>query len=84
VAYAFVTSLYWSFCRDDLRSPPELVGLANYQRLADELFTGGRFGQAVWNTAYYALVSVPRSIALGSGCFSSSSRGMVSSAHCCI
>ena len=33
--------------------------------LLDELLHGGRFGRAVWNTAYYALLSVPLSIVLG-------------------
>ena len=65
VVYPFAATLYWSFCRYDLLSPPRPVGTANYERLADELLSGGRFGQAVWNTAYYALLSVPLSIALG-------------------
>ena len=45
--------------------PPRWAGLSNYQRLADELVTGGRFGQTLWNTCYYASLSVPLSIALG-------------------
>lgn len=65
VIYPFLASLIWSFQRYDMLSPPHFVGGANYARLADELVTGQRFGQAVWNTAYYALVSVPLSIALG-------------------
>jgi multiple sugar transport system permease protein len=65
VVYPFVASLVWSFQRYDMLSPPHYVGGANYARLADELVTGQRFGQAVWNTAYYALVGVPLSIALG-------------------
>ena len=67
IAWPFAASLYWSFCRYDLLSPPEFVGLENYRRLADELAAGDRFGQALWNTAYYALVSVPLSILLGVG-----------------
>ncbi len=67
VGYPFVASLVWSFDRYDMLSPPEFVGTANYERLAEELFTGQRFGQAVWNTAYFALVSVPLSIVLGVG-----------------
>jgi len=63
--YPFVASLAWSFSHFDLLSPPRFAGTSNYQQLADELASGGRFGQAVWNTAYYALVSVPLSIALG-------------------
>ncbi len=66
-AYPFAASLYWSFCRYDLLSPPEFVGLENYRRLAHEMVSGGEFGRALWNTAYYALVSVPLSIALGIG-----------------
>ncbi len=65
VIYPFAASLYWSFCRYDLLSPPEYVGLANYQRLAGELARGEDFGLALWNTIYYALLSVPLSIALG-------------------
>jgi multiple sugar transport system permease protein len=65
VAWPFAASLYWSFTRYDLLSEPQWVGTDNYQRLADELRTGGRFGQALWNTAYYALLAVPLSIALG-------------------
>jgi multiple sugar transport system permease protein len=64
-AYPFAASLYWSFCRYDLLSAPEWVGGANYARLAQELVAGGRFGQAVGNTVYYAALSVPLSIVLG-------------------
>jgi multiple sugar transport system permease protein len=67
VVYPFLASLVWSFDRYDMLSPPEYVGAANYRRAAEELWTGQRFGQAVWNTAYYALASVPLSIALGVG-----------------
>ena len=65
VGYPFVASLYWSLCHYDLLSPPKFVGAENYRRLLNELMTGDRFGQALWNTAYYALLSVPLSIALG-------------------
>jgi len=65
VVYPFIASLVWSFDSYDMLSPPAYVGAANYQRLADELLSGQRFGQAVWNTAYFALLSVPLSIVLG-------------------
>jgi multiple sugar transport system permease protein len=65
VVYPFGASLFWSFQRFDMLTPPEYVGAANYTRLAEELASGERFGQAVWNTAYYALLSVPLSIVLG-------------------
>ena len=65
--WPFAASLYWSFCQYDLLSPPEWVGGRHYARLAEEMVTGGPFGRALWNTAYYALVSVPLSIVLGVG-----------------
>ncbi len=67
VLYPFAASLYWSFCRYDLLAPPRFVGLDHYARLADELVAGGKFGRALWNTGYYALVSVPLTIAMGLG-----------------
>ncbi len=63
--YPFVATLYWSFCQWDLLTPPQWVGTRNYERLAEELLHGGRFGQALWNTFYYAVLSVPLSIVLG-------------------
>lgn len=63
--YPFAASFYVSFCRYDLLTPPRYVGGENYARLADELIHGGRFGQALWNTVYYAALSVPLSILLG-------------------
>lgn len=63
--YPFAASLYWSFCRYDLLTTPQLVGGENYRRLAEELTTGGPFGRALWNTFYYAAISVPTSIAVG-------------------
>lgn len=65
IVFPFAASFYWSFCRYDLLSPPRFVGLENYRRLAHEAVSGGRFGQALWNTGYYALLSVPLSILVG-------------------
>ena len=67
VAYPFAATLYWSFCEYDLLTPPTWVGGRHYVRLAEELATGEGFGRALWNTAYFAAVSVPTSIALGVG-----------------
>jgi len=67
VLFPFGASLYWSFCAFDLLTPPRFVGAIHYQRLAEEIVSGQGFGLALWNTAYYALVSVPLSIALGIG-----------------
>ncbi|MBX7166255.1 MAG: sugar ABC transporter permease [Pirellulales bacterium] len=67
VAYPFLATLWWSLCRYDLLSQPRFVGLDNYRRLWGELGPGGRFGEALWNTAYFAALSVPLSIILGVG-----------------
>ena len=64
-AYPFFASLYWSFCRYDLLGRPQWVGLENYRRLLGELADGSEFGQALWNTAYYAAWVVPGSVVLG-------------------
>ena len=64
-AYPFAASFYWSFCQYDLLSSPRWVGFVHYQRLAEELLEGGGFRRAAWNTAYYAVLSVPLSIGLG-------------------
>ncbi len=65
--YPFAASWYWSLCRFDLLNEPQFIGLDHYQRLAGEIIRGDRFGQALWNTAYYALLSVPLSIVLAIG-----------------
>ena len=67
VLFPFAASFYWSFCHYDLLSAPQPAGWGNYERLGAELVSGQRFGQALWNTAYFAFVSVPLSIALGVG-----------------
>lgn len=67
VLFPFAITLYWSFCRYDMLSEPDWVGLENYERLAEEVRSGEGFGLALWNTFYYAAVSVPLSIALGVG-----------------
>lgn len=66
-AYPFVMTLYWSFCRYDLLTTPEWVGTENYQRLIQEVGQGRGFGEALWNTGYYAMLAIPGSIVLGVG-----------------
>lgn len=52
----FGASLYFSFTRYDVLSPPEWIGLENYERL----FTRDRlFPLALRNTFFYALLYVP-------------------------
>lgn len=51
-----MASLYFSFTKYDIISPPRFLGLANYQRafLEDELFV-----PSLWRTLKYALIMVP-------------------------
>ncbi|TWU26114.1 carbohydrate ABC transporter permease [Bythopirellula polymerisocia] len=63
--YPFLASLYWSFCRYDMLSAPKWVGLANYRRISTELFSGGTLAQAIFNTTYFAILSVSLSVVLG-------------------
>ncbi|PKL47406.1 MAG: sugar ABC transporter permease [Candidatus Riflebacteria bacterium HGW-Riflebacteria-2] len=51
-------SLAVSFYEWDLIGSPEFVGASNYLRLADDPM----FYKSLWNTVYYALISVPLSI----------------------
>lgn len=67
VLYPFVTSLYWSFCRYDLLTEPEWIGTEHYERLGREIAEGRGFGEALWNTCYYALLVVPGGVVLGVG-----------------
>jgi multiple sugar transport system permease protein len=52
-------SLYLSFTDWNLFQPPHWVGLANYKTL---LTKTPLFWEALWNTAYYAVISVPLGI----------------------
>ena len=63
--YPFLVSLYWVFCRYDLLTEPIWVGTEHYQRLWQELLSGRDFGEALWNTLYYAAVVVSGSVVLG-------------------
>lgn len=67
VLFPFLATLYWSFCRFDMLGTPQFVGLENYERMTNELVSGGTFATACWNTFYYAAISVPLSIGLGVG-----------------
>ncbi|MCX5759580.1 MAG: sugar ABC transporter permease [Candidatus Hydrogenedentes bacterium] len=60
----FIVSIYLSFTRYDIVSPPVWVGLANYHKLvtADPLFW-----KSLWITFKYALVAVPVGIVSGVG-----------------
>lgn len=56
--WPMLLSLYYSFTRYDLLSPPRWVGLANYQWLVADR-PDAKFLTSLWVTARYALISVP-------------------------
>ena len=57
-----ISSLYFSLTDWDTFTPPKWVGLDNYKRL---LTDDPIFWKALWNTFYYAAVSVPLGLVLG-------------------
>ena len=63
--WPLVASIWWSLCRFDMISPPRWVGLNNYVRLANDVTQQQGFGQALTNTMYYSLLSVPLSVVIG-------------------
>ncbi|NMB23965.1 MAG: sugar ABC transporter permease [Firmicutes bacterium] len=64
-AYPLVASMYYSLCRFDVLTPPSWIGLGNYI----DMFTGADeyFWQSMYNTVYYAALSVPLTILTGVG-----------------
>jgi multiple sugar transport system permease protein len=56
-----IYSIYLSFTDWDMFTTPTWVGLQNYK---DLLFEDPIFWKVIWNTFYYALISVPLSMAL--------------------
>ena len=63
--WPFTASVWWSFCQYDLINSPEWVGWENYSRLTREAREQQGFGQALTNTLYYSLLSVPLSVVMG-------------------
>lgn len=61
-AWPFLRSIYLSFTRYNIVTPPKWVGTANYRMLLteDELFW-----KSAWVTVKYAIVSVPLAIVAG-------------------
>lgn len=62
--FPFLRSIYLSFTRYDILSPPVWVGTANYKAL---LADDPQFWQALSVTFRYALVAIPLAIAAGVG-----------------
>jgi multiple sugar transport system permease protein len=58
-AYPVLASFYFAMTRYNVVQPPEWVGLENFGHM---FFSDPLFWIAVWNTTYYALISVPLSL----------------------
>jgi multiple sugar transport system permease protein len=63
-AYPTLASFYFALTKYNIIEPPEWVGLDNFRRM---FFEDPLFWTAVWNTAYYALISVPLSMLVALG-----------------
>jgi multiple sugar transport system permease protein len=63
-AYPMFASFYFALTNYNVVSPPEWVGLANFERM---FFNDPLFWTAVRNTLYYTLVSVPLSLLVALG-----------------
>jgi len=63
-AYPFLASLYLSFCEYDIFTPPQWIGLWNYQTM---LTRAPLFWKSLWNVFYYAAFAVPLGIVFGVG-----------------
>lgn len=64
VAFPMGWALVLNFQQYNLLAPPSFTGLANLQRLVND----PKVGLSLWNTAYFALVSVPLQLLLALGC----------------
>jgi multiple sugar transport system permease protein len=64
IAFPMGWALVLNFQRYNLLAPPAFVGLENLQRLLAD----PKVGQSLWNTAYFAFVSVPLQLLLALGC----------------
>ncbi len=53
--YPLMASLYYSFCDYDILNEPAFVGTLNYQEMVGDSV----FWISVYNTAYFALFSIP-------------------------
>jgi multiple sugar transport system permease protein len=59
IAYPVVASLYYSLTRYNLMTPPQWVGLGNYQ---DLIFEDSLFRISIKNTLYFVALAVPLGI----------------------
>jgi len=58
--YPFLASLFYSFTNYNILSPPQWIGLQNYQQMVQDPL----FWQSLYNTLYYTVIFVPASTVL--------------------
>lgn len=63
-AYPVLASIYFSFTEYTILEPPKWIGLSNYQTLSSN---DPSFWTSVYNSAYYALISVPLGLVVSLG-----------------
>lgn len=63
-AIPFIASLYLSFCRYDVLTPPVWIGLDNYRNL---FFHDPLFWKSIWNTFVYTIFALPIGTVAGIG-----------------
>ncbi len=64
IAFPMIWAFVLMFQRYNLLRPPMFVGLTNVQ----DMIADPKTWQSMWNTVYYAFVSVPLQLALAFGC----------------
>jgi multiple sugar transport system permease protein len=64
IAFPMGWALVLNFQRYNLLAPPAYVGMENINRLLSD----DKVALSLWNTAYFALISVPLQLALAFGC----------------
>ena len=64
IAFPMGWALLLSFQKYNLLAPPSFVGMENISRL----FSDPKVGLSLWNTAYFAVISVPLQLALAFAC----------------
>jgi multiple sugar transport system permease protein len=60
LVFPLAMSLYYSFCNYSMLQPPIWIGWTNYRHL----LTDHAFHTALWNTIFYAAISVPFTLVL--------------------
>jgi multiple sugar transport system permease protein len=63
IAYPLLASFYYSFCEYSVLKPPMYIGLSNYT----DLYHDRIFWQSLYNTFYFAIISVPAGTFVGIG-----------------